>query len=222
MTTIMLMLVLLIRLQPLDDVPGKLQSPEPDLPKFLTEKEFSCAMFAEAINHFVDMGEEKAIAAIKELAAKPGATPQDLAIQRLAFTCRSLFEPKGKVPLRAPPYGGLLQLPERTMPLEKWPLYPVVRSGSSYFVLSERYSLGGKLGPTISYFNYCFADGKFRKDRVPVPSKEQALRDIDLLRESEPWKALKWKDKGQGFDYEKSESTVLNYLKAQAEKCPSK
>ena len=50
--------------------------------------------------------------------------------------CRVLFEPKGQDSLRQPMYGAL-DLPWNSMPLTKWPLYPVALSGSSYFVLSD-------------------------------------------------------------------------------------
>jgi len=193
-----------------------------DLPKFMLEKEITCAMFADAINHYVKMGEEKAIAALKALAdSKPKGDMADHAQTRMAFTCRALFEPKGKAPLHAPAFGGLNDLPSNTMPLEHWPLYPVVHVGSSYFVLSEGYSSGGVPEQSISYINYCCAEGRFRKDRVPLPTKAQALRDFELLRESGPWKALKWKDRGQGFYYELDENGVLEYLKAQAERIPA-
>ncbi len=39
-----------------------------DLPKFMSENEITCARFAEAINHYVDMSEEKAIVALKAVA----------------------------------------------------------------------------------------------------------------------------------------------------------
>lgn len=188
----------------------------------MLENEFTCAMFAEAINHYVDMGEEKAITSLRTLArSKPQGDMGDRAKRRMAFICRVLFEPKGNAPLRAPLFGGLL-LPENTLPLEKWPLYPVVRAGPSYFVLSEGYFLAGKAELSITYLDYCCAEGRFRKGRVRIPTKAQALRDYDLLLQSAPWKALKWKDRGQGFQYELREANVLKYLRAQAERIPGK
>ena len=193
------------------------QNPANNLPKFMTEKDFTCAMFAEAINHYVDMGEAKAIAALKSYAdAKPRVEAEDQTHRRMAFICRVLFEPKEKAPLRPPAFGGLTDLPNNSMPLEKWPLYPIVHAGDSYFVLAEGYSLDGKAERTIAYIEYCCVEGKFRKNRVPVPNRAQALRDYELLRKSEPWKALKWIDKGQGFEYHLSEELVLSHLEAQA------
>lgn len=121
------------------------------LPKFLREKQINCAAFADAVNHYVDMGEAKAIESLKALAgSKPQGHMPDRVEVRMAFTCRVLFESKGKEPLRAPGFGGLINLPYNTMPLENWPLYPVVCTGSSYFVLSEAYVLGGVPEPSIS------------------------------------------------------------------------
>jgi hypothetical protein len=209
-----------------DQVPGRDAAKRQDhaanlgakLPRFLREDEFSCAIYAEAVNHFVDMGEEKAIAAMKVLAnlKEPGIADREEV--RLAFTCRVLFEPTAKSPLREPLFGQLGHLPPVRMPPEQWPLFPIVHVGSSYFVLGEGYSLAGLAEPSIDYINYCCANGRFRRERVPLPTKAQALRDFYRLRKSEPWKALKWKDKGQGLEYQLSESFVLEYLKAQADR----
>lgn len=196
--------------------------PRRDLPEFLSEAEISCARYAEAVNYYVDIGEENAVASLEALAASEAThgDPPDRAQRRMALLCRVLFEPKGKGRLRGPAFGEVHGLPRNTMPRERWPLYPVTQAGSSYFVLGEGYVLGGKAESPASYVDYCRAEGTFRKGRVPVPTRAQALRDFESLRESEPWKALKWKDQGQGFSYQLSETSVLEYLKAQAERIP--
>lgn len=193
-----------------------------DLPRFLLEDEFTCATFAEAVNHYVDMGELKAIETLKALAnSKPQGTFPDRSERRMGFICRALFEPKGKTPLREPGFGGLRNLPWNTMPLEDWPLYPVAKAGSSYFVLNEGYLVAGLCEPSIIYVSYCCVEGNFRKDRVPVPSKKEALNDLDVLRSSKAWLSLRWKDQGQGFRYELNENRAIEFLRMQAEQIPS-
>ena len=47
---------------------------------------------------------------------------------------------------------------------------------------------------------YCKDNGVFRKTPVVVPTREQALKDTEQLRQSTAWKAIKWIDNGEiGF-----------------------
>ena len=113
-------------------------------------------------------------------------------------------------------------LPWSSMPLKSWPLYPVAASGSSYFVLSEGYSLAGKAENPKDYLKYCRANGRFRKEPVPIPSKAQALKDLEQLRQSKAWKAIKWEDSGQGWKYTYNDDWVWQFIKKQAEEIPEK
>jgi hypothetical protein len=118
-------------------------------------------------------------------------------------------------------FGGH-RLPWNSMPLTAWPLYPVARSGSTYFVLSEGYDLGGVPEDPKAYLKHCQTKGKFRSERIPTPTRSQALKDLEQLRQTEAWKAIKWKDSGQGFSYTMSEESIWTFIKAQAEKTPEK
>jgi hypothetical protein len=108
------------------------------------------------------------------------------------------------------------------MPLKNWPLYPIVSSGKSYIVLSEGYSSTGKPRDPKAYLKYCQTNGKFRTERVPMPTRDQALKDLEQLRKSDAWKAIKWTDSGQGFSYSFPEEGVWSFVKSQAEKTPTK
>jgi hypothetical protein len=183
----------------------------------------TCATLADAANHFIALGER---AAAKELDSLVLDWDTDFhgkfsRNERLGWVCRILFEPKGKEPLRAPAYGGL-GLPYKTMPLSNWPLYPVARSGSTYFVLSEGYSLKGSPENPEEYLAYCRTTGRFRTERVQSPTRSQALKVLETLRQSEAWKAIKWKDSGQGFSYTMREDWAWGFIKAQAEKMPER
>ena len=76
--------------------------------------------------------------------------------------------------------------------------------------------MGGVPEPPESYLNYCCTEGRFRMEHVPVPTTAQAVQDLRTLLDSEAWKAIKWKDRGQGFQYELSDQPVVAYLCAQA------
>jgi len=106
------------------------------------------------------------------------------------------------------------------MPLKSWPLFPLAASGSSYFVLSEHYVGASSPERPKDYLKYCRSKGQFRKEAVPIPSKAQALKDLQQLWKSEAWKAIKWKDSGKGWSYDYSEDWVREYIKKQAEEIP--
>jgi hypothetical protein len=139
--------------------------------------------------------------------------------ERIGWVCRILFEAKRDEPLREPRFGGL-HLPWKSMPLKSWPLYPVACSGSSYFILSEGYQSGGRPEPARDYMEYCRKAGKFRKEPVAMPKRSDAQKDLQKLRDSKEWKAIKWTDSGQGFSYMFSEDDIWTFIKAQADQTP--
>lgn len=189
-------------------------------PRFVTEREFSCKDTADAVNYYVRLGEKDAT---KEMTADTAkARRRDLKARRICFVCRVLFEPRGKEPLDRPVFGLLDTLPEATMPREKWPRFPIVESGSSFFLLSESYLLLGDGQSPAEYVAYCRAKGQFRKQPVPVPTREQALADLQSLRRSAAWKAMKWPDSRPGHSYSLGETEVVTYLKKQADRTPPK
>jgi hypothetical protein len=177
----------------------------------------------EAANHYIALGEA---AGIKELEShmldwgvdhRAGFSNNE----RLGWVCRIVFQPRGENPLRAPRYGGL-SLPWNSVPLTRWPLYPVACSGSTYFVLSEGYTLAGDPEDPKDYLHYCRTQGRFRTERLPVPTRGEALKDLESLGQSAAWKAIKWTDSGQGFYYMLSEEGVWAFMLRQAKKCPNK
>ncbi len=195
-----------------------------ETPKLFLARPFTCADLGEATNHFVALGEEAAIKELEGLTSdwekdhKPGRFSRN---ERVGWVCRILFQPKGEEPLRPPGFGGL-SLPWESMPLKAWPLYPVAACGKSYFVLSEGYRLRGLAEDPRAYLKYCRAHGKFRTERVPVPTRAQALNDLEGLRESDAWKAIKWTDSGQGFSYTFSEAWAWRFIEKQANTIPRK
>lgn len=196
------------------------------VPRLFQAETFTAKSFAEAVNHFIALGQD---AAVEELRGLTLDRDTDFALhgngawsvnERVGWVCRVLFEAKAKEPLRPPAFGALAALPESTMPHKDWPLYPVVLSGSTYFVLSEGYSLAGRAEDPKAYIEYCRQTGVFRKDSVTVPTKAQALKDAAALRQSTAWKAIKWKDSGVGWSYTLSETGTWEFVQNQAETIP--
>lgn len=192
-------------------------------PELLRKLEFNCATLSAAVNHYQALGEEAAVKELEGLARDPltdfgGKFGRN---ERVGWICRVLFEPTGKEPLRGPRFGAHL-LPHHSMPAERWPLYPVAAAGKSYFVLSEGYMLGGVPEPLDDYLAYCRTRGRFRAGPVPVPTRDQALKDADSLHGSDAWKAIRWEDSGPGFSYRFNERWVWGFIQTQADRTPGK
>jgi hypothetical protein len=204
-----------------------------DLPKLLVQSPFNSRDLALAANYFIAMGEEKTAKKITSLASGVGIDwarawaadnpkPTYFSLNsRLSWMCRILYEPKGDKPLRQPLFGAL-SLPRHTMPLERWPHYPLALSGETYFVLGDGYRLGGLPEGMVEYLRYCQKEGTFRRKEVVVPSRVQALKDFHDLTQSDRWKAIKWRDSGLGWSYTFPEKAMLWGLRAQADEIPEK
>jgi hypothetical protein len=99
-----------------------------EVPDLLRDPALNAAILAQAVNHFVALGETAATHELTALASdhdfKRDKTHKEFNLnERVGWVCRILFGPKGSEPLRPPMYGGL-GLPFNTMPRTRWPLYP--------------------------------------------------------------------------------------------------
>ena len=200
-----------------------------ETPRLFKQKKFTAAIFAEAVNHFVALGEE---ASVKELLSmevddSDFHTNHWSVNERIGWMCRVLFEAKTDEALHRPAFGALWNLPP--MPAKDWPLFPVALSGSTYFVLSEGYSLAGVPDRPKFYIEYCRKSGVFRTKPVVVPTGKQAVKDAEALHESSQWKAIRWthwtdgvgENAGQKFGYSLGDGhTQWEYIGAQAEDIP--
>jgi hypothetical protein len=196
-----------------------------EVPKLFTEKPFNSVTLAEAVNHYVTIGETATTEELQQLAAQEKSDSGFFdghgfcMGERIAWVCRILYEPRGHTPLRAPRFG-ILSIPERTMPLEKWPLYPVALSGSTYVVLNQSYTPKGKPEEVMHYLAYCKESGVFRKNPIAVPTQDQALKDAAALRQSAPWNDIKWQD-DDGFSYPMGEQWTWGFIQNQARTIPA-
>jgi hypothetical protein len=188
-------------------------------PSVFRDKEFTCASLAEAVNYYINIGEDSAIFELKRLTYdnKPITDQNYFSISgRIGWMCRILFQSKTNEPLR-PPGLGALHLPYNTMPLKNWPLYPLEQSGNSFFILSEGYLLSGLPENISKYIDYCRQNGTFRKTKVTIPTQEEAKKDATALRNSHAWRSIKWKDSGQGWSYSIPESWVWDFILKQTD-----
>ncbi len=191
------------------------EASEDPLPALLTSKKFDVFRLAEATNYFVELGEEKTVERFVELSKNSTVSGQPLGFdinERIGWLCRILYVANDE-PIRQPFFGGLSLPP---MPLEKWPLYPVAKSGNTYFVLSSGYSLGGRPEPVKSYIEHCQQQGTFRTEPIEVPPPMDATGNAESLKQSPRWQALVWKGESPGSSYFISEDWVWKKIAAQA------
>jgi hypothetical protein len=177
-------------------------------PPLLKEDSYDVARIVEAANHYIVKGEASLIHDIKSCKYR----------RRAAWLCLMLYEPKGKDPLGYPSWGDL-GIPYKTMPLDEWPIIPLVKAGSSYFVMAEPNTyLGANPESVEHYIDSCKKAGRFRKKLLAVPSPEVAEKDLAELLRSPKWKAIKWSDLTGGTGYILSERRMVDGLKAQIPK----
>lgn len=170
--------------------------------------------WAEAANYYIGMGEPDACA---DLIRNAGASKAPKRNVRAALICRILFEGKGKGGLRAPRLGDI-SLPTMTMPSSAWPEFPLFQQDGVWFELDENYKiLGGLPEKAADYIDYCQKNGKFRTDRLSVPSHQQAVDALGALQGSKRWQKIVWSDSSLHDSYTYDRGWTLDLLKAQTQ-----
>jgi len=192
-------LITLLLVTAVASVAFALSAPKPDrTPLLLKQKQFDSTILANAINYYIGLGEKQSLIELQ-------------ALSRDDFDFSNALRPPG--------FGGL-SLPRNSMPLQSWPLYPIAKTGNTYVVLSEGYSLRGLAEPVSSYLDYCKTNGTFLKQKIAVPNRQNAITDISNLRKSTRWTSIKWSDSGPGFSYTISEPWVWDKIELQAKSIP--
>jgi hypothetical protein len=197
-----------------------------DVPKLFSEQSFTSITLATAVNHYVLLGKDEAVKELEDLSdAEAAETEKNRGFnsrgfsinERISWVCRILFEPKSdaRQPYLRPPKFGKLNLPVKFMPIEDWPLFPVVLSGSTYFVMSESYSDDNHVPEEPKhYIEYCRDNGVFRTTLIKL-TRAQILKDADALHKSAPWQAIRWED-DDGSGYPMGDQWTWGFIQKQA------
>lgn len=143
-------------------------------PKFFTSKENTSANLATAVNYFVNLGEEKSATALAAIVSKRTFSNKIDLDFRVACVSRILWR-NAKKPIMPPRlgfYGGGVSIdPRNQSELEKWPLFPVAKSGVSYFIVVNggRGGTGQSSNLNVDYIQHCKRTGTFltKKSRYP-------------------------------------------------------
>lgn len=161
-----------------------------EFPSFIEEKAHDVATLAHTVNLYVGLGEDAAFSDLRKRAAELDKGHHDSSTReyRIELVARILGGSSGKV-LRPRSqedigFGG------HGIRLSTWPHFPMVHSGDSFFVMMKGRIIAGLEPPLVDYLDYCRLEGRFRRSPLPVPTREQALRDLDGLKASPRWRSL--------------------------------
>ena len=170
---------------------------------------------ARSANALIAMGETDAYDVLRSYASE---TPRDtwhamLRADRIALLCRALYE---GCP-RSPAYGGMLTPLQSADPAD-WPRFPLALSDDVMLLLANGRFLAGVPESSMSYLEYCKANGTFRKKPYAVPTKEEASAALNALFLSDRWARIKWKDSGQGYSYQYDEQSEKENLRMQIDR----
>ena len=163
-----------------------------ETPQFFTSKENTSAHLASAVNYFVNLGEEKSAIALAAIAKKQTFSGEIDVAFRVACVCRILWRNADNpiVPPSLGMYGGGVSVdPRNQTELNEWPLFPVAKSGVSYFIVVNggRGGTGRSASLDDDYIQRCQSTGTFLTKEITVPTTQQFKADAELLRQSDRW-----------------------------------
>jgi hypothetical protein len=167
----------------------------------------SCEGWARAANYYIGLGEQDACTDLLRRAGK-----SKLGGTRAALICRILYEPKGKGALRPPKFGDL-SLPH--LPLSAWPEFPLFQQDGVWFELDENFRSSEVPERVDSYIEYCQKNGRFRTERLALPTPESARDALKSLQGSKRWKAIVWSDSDRHNSYTYDPGWTLDLLRSQ-------
>ena len=145
------------------------------VPRLFTESKFDVVDLVDAVNHFVDMGEARSIAQMKEI-VDCESSPQFNVRERLRWVLRLLyFESKRReaFDLRGfpdYPFSENSCMPYWSISFDQWPIYPVVKQGGSYFVLYEMNHTPRYMEDISAHIASCRRLGRFKSLSVDMPN----------------------------------------------------
>lgn len=152
----------------------------------LKERNLSCADWAKVANHYIALGEQKAI---EDLADRTSSNPTRFAISNThaCHIARLLYWPKPKEELR-PPKLGAAAIVDGTRDPSGWPQFPFAFQNGVWFLIARDYQTTEPQEKAKAYLDYLKENGVFRKVPYAVPSRKQAEAAYSRLLDSPSWK----------------------------------
>lgn len=153
-----------------------------DDPLLIKERNLTCADWAKVANHYIAIGEDKAVA---DLIERSSSQPPRFAIsnKHACHIARLIYSPKPDETLRPPRLGHLYSTSAIDNPND-WSRFPFAYQNGVIFLLGDRYQLAGEPEQAADYLAYVKANGTFRKLAYPVPTAKQAEAALEKLIDS--------------------------------------
>lgn len=216
----------------------------PSIP-ILEKQKFGVADFAASANVFIGLGEKEGIKLLESRVTLWGVKGISTN-ERIGWLCRVLFEPKSPTkdkppkkvmspggvvlvggakkgspakPIRAPWFGAV-SLPYKSMPLSRWPKYPVAVQDDGPFVLAEGLLLAGLPEDPKKYIAHCREHGRFRTTKFAIPNRKTAEAALDAMIGSERWKKIVWSYESKNNRYRISEKWTIDKIREQVRNTP--
>lgn len=148
-------------------------------PILLKERNLTSADWARVANHYIALGEERAVA---DLIDRSSPKPVRFAIsnKHALHIARLFYNPKPEGKLRPPTLGRLSALGE-DVAYEAWPCFPFAYQNGVIFLFGDRYQFEGVPETAKEYLAYLKANGTFRRLAYPVPTRKQAEAALEKL-----------------------------------------
>lgn len=159
---------------------------------FATHK-LDCSEWARAANGYIDLGEAGGISALQDQISRRRNTRGNA---RVALILRILYVPK-KGSLRPPKLGEYSLPPFRS---SDWPDFPMIQQDGVWFCLDENVRPGGQPELAREYLSYCQEKGKFRTEKLAVPTRSDAEAALHAIFGSKPWNAIRWSGRDYTYD----------------------
>lgn len=154
-----------------------------------SKQDFTCADVALAVNHFVELGQKRAVLELIDVGWPDDVHRMYSRTERTFWIASILYRPRDSSVVGSGYLGGLGLPKMKDMDLN-WPYFPAVEIDKQYFILASGSVGTGVPRDILQYIVWCQRYGTFRETRVPVPEPKSLTVSLDKFFESPKWVAF--------------------------------
>ncbi|NCD15624.1 MAG: hypothetical protein EOL92_10430 [Bacteroidia bacterium] len=176
---------------------------------------------AKVANRFITADNTEAIRALESASEKMIPPLKSyIANERLCHIIRLIFVPNSSTTLLRPPgLGSPGMIPYHSMQASEWPYIPFVVVDDIPLSMSNGWEGDGMPESAAKYLKYFTSNGTIRTTPFHTPTSDDVAQALGKLFRSTKWNALKWKDSGQNWRYEKDEGWAIQQMYKQSYNC---
>ncbi|MBN2363840.1 hypothetical protein JXL83_06890 [candidate division WOR-3 bacterium] len=144
-----------------------------------TFEEYRCEQYIVLAQYVQSLGNNEAIAALREYAAANEES------EKIIILTRMLFKPKDNTSLRRPLIGGAIFFGNTDY--EDWPSEPIEIINGVPFLITMGYCLGGSPETSLQYLEYCAENGEWNEYSYSLKTEEEMSEALNILLSSPKW-----------------------------------